>query len=49
MAEPGLIARVVEATNENYLRMRALKELADKKYRHDVISSNVVGYIINGV
>ncbi|KAK7051003.1 hypothetical protein VNI00_005115 [Paramarasmius palmivorus] len=40
-------ARVVEATNESYLRMRALQGLADKKYRHDVISSNIVQYIIN--
>uniref|UniRef100_A0A0W0F349 ABC transporter domain-containing protein n=1 Tax=Moniliophthora roreri TaxID=221103 RepID=A0A0W0F349_MONRR len=41
------IARVVEATNEDYLRMRALQGLLDKKYRHDIISGNIVQYIIN--
>lgn len=38
--------RVVEAFNRNFLRMHALKGLADKMYRLDIISGNIVQYII---
>uniref|UniRef100_A0A0W0FZ99 ABC transporter domain-containing protein n=2 Tax=Moniliophthora roreri TaxID=221103 RepID=A0A0W0FZ99_MONRR len=39
--------RVVEATDQNYLRMRALQGLTEKKYRHDIISGDIVQYILN--
>ncbi|KAF9267121.1 P-loop containing nucleoside triphosphate hydrolase protein [Marasmius fiardii PR-910] len=39
-------SRVIEATNENYLRMTALQELSDKKYRHDILSGGIVQYIV---
>ncbi|KAK0187492.1 P-loop containing nucleoside triphosphate hydrolase protein [Armillaria mellea] len=38
--------RVVEAFNRNFLRMHALKGLTDKMYRLDIISGNIVQYII---
>ncbi|KAL0058253.1 hypothetical protein AAF712_015077 [Marasmius tenuissimus] len=37
--------RVVRTTNEDYKRMTALGSLANKQYRHEVISGNLVGFI----
>lgn len=41
-----LVAHVVEAVNPNFLRMRALMELGKKDFRLDVISSDIVQYIV---
>ncbi|KAK1236109.1 hypothetical protein PQX77_000653 [Marasmius sp. AFHP31] len=37
--------RVVRSTNEDYKRMMALTSLTNKRYRHEVISGNLIGYI----
>ncbi|KAJ7175996.1 P-loop containing nucleoside triphosphate hydrolase protein [Mycena filopes] len=37
---------VVEAADPNYLRMRAIKELGDPKYRQDIISGNISNYVL---
>ncbi|KAJ7784405.1 P-loop containing nucleoside triphosphate hydrolase protein [Mycena metata] len=37
---------VAEATDPNYLRLRALRELGDTKYRQDIISGNISNYIL---
>ncbi|KAF7365059.1 ABC transporter ATP-binding protein [Mycena venus] len=39
-------AHIVEAADPNYLRLRALKELEDNKYRQDIISGNISDYIL---
>ncbi|KAL0572546.1 hypothetical protein V5O48_009425, partial [Marasmius crinis-equi] len=39
--------RVIEANNKHYLRILSLKELVDTKYRPDIISGNIVEYIID--
>ncbi|KAI3598084.1 abc transporter atp-binding protein [Moniliophthora roreri] len=39
--------RVVETVNQDYIRMRSLHDLENKKYRHDIISGNIVQYIID--
>ncbi|KAL0575376.1 hypothetical protein V5O48_006589 [Marasmius crinis-equi] len=39
--------RVIEANNPHYLRTLSLKELVDSKYRLDIISGNIVEYIID--
>ncbi|KAK1230565.1 hypothetical protein PQX77_006342 [Marasmius sp. AFHP31] len=39
-------ARVVEASNPHYLRMLAMKDLVDTKYRLDIISGNIFEYIV---
>ncbi|KAJ7442645.1 P-loop containing nucleoside triphosphate hydrolase protein [Mycena latifolia] len=38
---------VAEATDSNYLRLRALKELGDPKYRQDIIAGNIADYILH--
>ncbi|KAJ3780953.1 P-loop containing nucleoside triphosphate hydrolase protein [Lentinula aff. detonsa] len=38
--------RVVEATNTDYLRMRSLKSLESNEYRLDILSGNLIQYII---
>ncbi|THV04723.1 P-loop containing nucleoside triphosphate hydrolase protein [Dendrothele bispora CBS 962.96] len=43
MSEP----RIIEATNKHYLRMEALKGLVEKKFRMDILSGNIVQYIID--
>ncbi|KAK7040292.1 hypothetical protein VNI00_009760 [Paramarasmius palmivorus] len=40
--------RVVEAINASFLRMHALKGLVDQKYKRDIISGNIIDYLING-
>ncbi|KAL0575375.1 hypothetical protein V5O48_006588 [Marasmius crinis-equi] len=39
--------RVIEANNKHYLRILSLKELVDTKYRLDIISGNIVEYILD--
>ncbi|KAJ6585143.1 P-loop containing nucleoside triphosphate hydrolase protein [Mycena capillaripes] len=39
-------AHVVEATDSSYLRLRALKELGDNKYRLDILSGNIGNYVL---
>ncbi|KAL0057394.1 hypothetical protein AAF712_015968, partial [Marasmius tenuissimus] len=39
------VPRVVEASNPHYLRMLAMKDLVDTKYRLDIISGNIFEYI----
>lgn len=43
------IAFVVYSPNRPYIRLRALKMLAENKYREDVVSGNLVDYIIKGM
>ncbi|KAJ7928036.1 P-loop containing nucleoside triphosphate hydrolase protein [Mycena leptocephala] len=40
-------AHVAEAADSNYLRLRALKEMGDSKYRQDIISGNLGHYILH--
>ncbi|KAJ7134763.1 P-loop containing nucleoside triphosphate hydrolase protein [Mycena epipterygia] len=40
-------AHVVEATDPNYLRLRALKEMGEDKYRQDIISGNISDYVLH--
>ncbi|KAJ7147109.1 P-loop containing nucleoside triphosphate hydrolase protein [Mycena crocata] len=39
-------AYVAEANDSNYLRMRALKQLGEDRYRQDVISGNISDYVL---
>ncbi|KAJ7367043.1 P-loop containing nucleoside triphosphate hydrolase protein [Mycena albidolilacea] len=39
-------AHVAQATDPQYLRLRALKELGETKYRQDIISMNITNYIL---
>ncbi|KAK7047245.1 hypothetical protein VNI00_006911 [Paramarasmius palmivorus] len=39
--------RVVETINTDYVRMLSLQALEDRRYRHDIISGNIVQYIIH--
>ncbi|KAK7048497.1 ABC transporter ATP-binding protein [Favolaschia claudopus] len=41
------IAHVLEAIDANYVRLRALKELENDKYRQDILSGNISNYLIN--
>ncbi|KAE9403125.1 P-loop containing nucleoside triphosphate hydrolase protein [Gymnopus androsaceus JB14] len=41
------IPHVVEATNADYLRMKSLKSLEGSSFRMDILSGNLVQYIIN--
>ncbi|KAJ3970163.1 P-loop containing nucleoside triphosphate hydrolase protein [Lentinula raphanica] len=43
-----LMRCVVEATNTDYLRMRTLKEMESSDYRLDILSGNLIQYIITG-
>ncbi|GAW03033.1 abc transporter [Lentinula edodes] len=38
--------RVVEATNPDFLRMKSLKSLESKEFRSDILSGNLIQYII---
>ncbi|KAL0572537.1 hypothetical protein V5O48_009416 [Marasmius crinis-equi] len=40
-----MIPRIREAVNPHYLRMQSLLQLAEKQYRHDVLSGNIPQYI----
>ncbi|KAJ6621879.1 P-loop containing nucleoside triphosphate hydrolase protein [Mycena sp. CBHHK59/15] len=39
-------AYVVEGTDANFLRLRALRELGETKYRQDILSGNIIQYIL---
>lgn len=39
----------MQATNQDYLRIKSLKALENKHYRADILSGNLVQYIINGM
>ncbi|KAK7462807.1 hypothetical protein VKT23_007387 [Stygiomarasmius scandens] len=43
MEEP----RIIETTNPHYLRIQALKGLVEKQFRSDILSGNIVQYIID--
>ena len=44
---PYSLARVIETTNEDLHRFISFAGLVDKGYRMDIISGNVVEYVIN--
>ncbi|KAK7040285.1 hypothetical protein VNI00_009752 [Paramarasmius palmivorus] len=39
--------RIIETTHPDFNRMQALRALTDKKYRQDLISGNIVGYLVD--
>jgi len=43
----SLTARIIETTNPHYLRIQALKGLVEKQFRSDILSGNIVQYIID--
>ncbi|KAL0574055.1 hypothetical protein V5O48_007900 [Marasmius crinis-equi] len=41
------VPRIIETTDNNFLRMNVLTSLTNKEYRHDILSGNMVQYIIS--
>lgn len=47
--EHSLAAHIVQAYNRDFIRMQKLKELGEPKFRQDIISGNIVQYILKGM